>query len=67
MKTYRLACAPNEDSHEPVHPRNLIRVFIVRMKKLCIRGYQKCAQKIPIGLRECSEHMSDGTFSHGVG
>ena len=43
-KTYLLTCAPNEDSYQPVHPRSLIRVFVVRMKKLCILGYPKCAQ-----------------------
>ena len=35
--------APYEDSSQPAHPRCLIRVFVVRMKKLCILGYPKCA------------------------
>ena len=26
-KTYKLACAPIEDSDEPDHPRHLIKVF----------------------------------------
>ena len=26
------------------YPRSLIRVFVVRMKKLCLLGYPKCAQ-----------------------
>ena len=49
-KTTILIRAPNEDSNQPSHPRSLIRVFIVRMKKLCILGYQKCAQ-----WRVCSD------------
>ena len=43
-KTYRLTCALNKDSDQPALTRNLIRVFIVRMKKLCIHGYTKSAQ-----------------------
>ena len=33
QKTYLLTCLPNEDSNQPAHPRSLISVFIVRMKK----------------------------------
>ena len=36
--------APNEDSKQPAHARSLIRIFVVRMKKLCILGYPKHAQ-----------------------
>ena len=43
-KPYLLTCAPNEDSDQPAHPRSLIRVYVVRMNKLCILGYPKCAQ-----------------------
>ena len=43
-KPYPLKCAPNEDSGQPAYPRSLIRAFVVRMKKLCITGYPKCAQ-----------------------
>ena len=43
-KAYLPTCAPNEDSDQPAHPRSLIRVFVVRMKKLCILGYPKCDQ-----------------------
>ena len=43
-KTYLLTCASNEDSNQPAHPRSLIRVFIVRMRKLFILGYPKWAQ-----------------------
>ena len=42
-KTYLLKCTPNEDSNQLAHPRSLIRVFVVRMKKLCILGYPKYA------------------------
>ena len=35
-ETNKMACAPCEDSDEPVHPGNQIRVLAVRMKK---RGY----------------------------
>ena len=43
MKPNRLTSAPNEDSDQPAHPRMLIRVFVVLMKKLCILGYPKAA------------------------
>ena len=43
-ETNLLTCAPNEDSNQPAHPRSLIRVFIVCMKKFGILGYAKCAQ-----------------------
>ena len=42
-QTYLLACAPNEDSNQPAHPLSLIRVFVVRIKKLSIILYPKCA------------------------
>ena len=41
---YLLTCAPNEDSNQPAHPRSLIRIFIVRMTKLCIICNPKCVQ-----------------------
>ena len=44
VKTYRLTCAPNEDSDQPARPLRLTSVFIVRMEKLCILGYLKCYQ-----------------------
>ena len=43
-KSNPLTCAPNEDSNQPACLRNLIRVFVVRMKELCILGYPKCTQ-----------------------
>ena len=43
-ETYLLTCAPTEDLNQPTHPHSLIRVFAVRMRKLYILGYPKCAQ-----------------------
>ena len=37
---YLLTCAPNEDTDQPAHPRSLIRVFVVRMKKPCFLAIQ---------------------------
>ena len=33
-KTYKMACAPNEDSNQPGYPPSPIKVFAIRMKKL---------------------------------
>ena len=62
---------PNEDFDQPALSRSLIKVFIFRMKKLCILGYPKCDQwrfwshwanaQANLNLRWA--HMSDGTFS----
>ena len=35
-KTDKMACAPTEDSDQPVHPPSLIKVFTVRMKKVWV-------------------------------
>ena len=35
---------PYESSNQSVHSHNLIRVFVVRMKNLCILGFQICTQ-----------------------
>ena len=32
-ETYILTCTPNENSDQPAHPRSLIRVFFVCLKK----------------------------------
>ena len=69
---YLLTYASNEDSDQPAHPRCLIRVFIVRMKKLCILSYLKCAQcrfwsdcaNVQADLNLRWSHLSEGTFSH---
>ena len=39
-----LTCASNKDSNQSAHPRSLIRILSVRMKKLCVLRYPKCAQ-----------------------
>ena len=39
-----LTHASTEDSNQPTHARNLIGVFIARMKKACILGNPKYAQ-----------------------
>ena len=69
-KTYRLTCSPNNHSNQHAHLRSLIRAFIVRMKKLCIRWYPKCAKRrfwsdcanaqADLNLRWT--HISKGTF-----
>ena len=69
-KTYFLTCAPNEDSNQPAHLRSLIRVFVFRMKKLCILGYPKSAHwrfwsdcaNVQADLNLRWAHRSDGTF-----
>ena len=40
-----MACAPSEDSDQPWHPPNLIRVFAVRMKNAWVLSYLLCAQQ----------------------
>ena len=35
-----MGTAPNEDSNQPAHPRSLIRVLVLCMKKPCILCYQ---------------------------
>ena len=45
----------NEESDQPAHPRSVIRVFVIRMKKLCIFSYTKMRPvKILIRLSECA-------------
>ena len=43
-KTNKMACAPSEDSDQPGHPPNLIRVFAVRMKKAQVLSYPLSTQ-----------------------
>ena len=67
---YLLTCAPNDDSNQSAHSHSLIRIFVVPMKNLCIRGYQKCGQwrfwsdcanaHADLNLRWA--HISDGSF-----
>ena len=66
-----LTFADNEDSNQPARPRSLIRVFIVRMNKLCILGNPKCAQwrfwsdcaNAQADLNLCWASMSEITLS----
>ena len=44
-KTYKMACAPSEDSDQSGHPSSLIRIFTVRMKKACVLSYPLNAQR----------------------
>ena len=53
-KPYLLTCAPNEDSNQPAHPRSLIRVFVVRIKKKNHWLSQMYPVKIRIRLRDCA-------------
>ena len=46
------------------HLHSLIRVFFVRMKELCIIGYQKCAQWR--FLSDCAKESSLGAKSEGT-
>ena len=56
------------------HPRSLIRVFVFRLKKLCILDISKCAQwrfwsdcanaQADLNLRW--SHMGEGTFNDAV-
>ena len=43
---YFLTFSSNAYSDQPAHPRSLIRVFVIRMKKLRILGYPKSADWI---------------------
>ena len=60
----------NEDSNQPAHPRGLIEVFVVLMKKLCILGHPKCAQgrfwsdwaNAQANLNLRWTHISEGIF-----
>ena len=41
--SYKIDCAPSEDSDQTARPRSLIRVFAVRMKTLWVLGYPQSA------------------------
>ena len=63
--------APNKDWNKPSHPRSLLWVFVVRMKKRCILGYSKRAQwrfwsdwaNVQADLNLSRANMPKGTFS----
>ena len=62
-KTYLQTFARNEDSNQTAHPRNLIRVFVVRMMKLCILvPCEASYQNVQADLNLFGVHMSEGTF-----
>ena len=71
QETYILICGPYRDSDQPAHPRSLIRVAAIRLKKPCTLGYPKCAQwrfwsdctRAQADLNLCWAHKSKGTFS----
>ena len=44
-KSYKMTCAPSEDSDHPGHPTSLMRVFAVRMKKAWVLSYPLSAQR----------------------
>ena len=44
-KTKKMACVPSEDSDQPWHLPNLIRVFAVGMKKAWVLSYPLSAQQ----------------------
>ena len=50
VKTNKMVCAPSEDSDQPGHPPNLIRVFAVRVKKDWVLSYPLSAQQRLIRL-----------------
>ena len=39
IKTYKMVCAPSEDSDQSGNPPSLIRIFAVRMKKAWVSSY----------------------------
>ena len=43
--TYKMACAPCENSDKTGHPPSMIRVFAVRMKKAWVLSYPLSAQR----------------------
>ena len=67
---YLPTCACNEDSNHPAPPRSLIRVVAVRITKLGIHGYPKCAKwrfwsdcaNAQADLNLCWAYISEGTF-----
>ena len=44
-KNNKMACTPSEDSDQPGHPPNPIRVFVARMKKSYVLSYPFSAQR----------------------
>ena len=57
-------CAPSEDSDQPVHPPNLIRVFAVRLKKPWVLSYPLSAQRRLIRLGGCPGWSESSLGAH---
>ena len=64
-KTYKMACAPIEDSDQPGHPPSLIRVFAVRTKKSWVFSYPLSAKRRLNRLGECpgGSESSQGAYA----
>ena len=63
-KINKMACAPSEDSDQPGHPPNLIRVFAVRMKKHWVLSYPLSAQQRLIRLGGCPGWSESSLGAH---
>ena len=55
--SFQIACAPREDSDQPVRKHRLIRVFTFRLKILWISCYPQSAPQI--FLSDCAEKQAD--------
>ena len=56
--SYKMACAPSEDSDQPGHPPSLIRVFAVRIKKALVLSYPMSAQLRSPGFADAQADLS---------
>ena len=57
-------CAPSENSDQPGHPPNLIRVFPTRMKKAWVLSYPLCTVKTLIRLGGCPGWSESSLGAH---
>ena len=65
-KTYKMACAPSEDSDQTGHPPSLIRVFAVLMKKVWALSYPLSAQRRLIRLGGCPGWSESSLGAHAI-
>ena len=68
-KTYRVACAPSEDSDQPGYPPSLIRVFAVRMKEAWVHSYPLSTEqraKTLIRLGGCPGWSESSLGAHAI-
>ena len=65
-KTNKMICAPSEDSDQPGHPPNLIRVFAVRVKKHWDFCYLLSAQWRLIRLGGCPGWSESSLGAHAI-